>query len=72
MNWPDAESLARAGVPVRRTLWPLGRTLVYAPGAGTVRAVAVIAEAGVIAVVRAGQFTQAEFEAEDWVAANLI
>ena len=69
MTRREAIALARAGVPMRRPNWPTGKTLVFAAGRGTTRAIMVLTISGVVAPAKATDFTQAEFEATDWVQA---
>jgi hypothetical protein len=70
MTFPEARELAKAGAAVRREAWPVTRTLIYTAGAGSVRAVAAINNAGVspatLTVVKNSDFGQAEFAAQDW------
>lgn len=68
MTWWDVESLARAGIAVRRSAWPATKTLVFAgsTGSGGARAVAcIVADTG-LRVVSNAEFGATEFEATDW------
>lgn len=69
MTWWQIESLARAGVTVRRASWATGtsaRTLSFQSGAGSDRAVAVIREGAEERVSTTLDFTSEDFLASDW------
>jgi len=70
MTFTDARALAKAGVDVRRDSWPITKTLSFAKGPGSTRAVAVINNSAVspatITVVKNTDFGPAEFAAQDW------
>ena len=74
MRWfGEAEVLAKAGTPVRRRSWLsdgglVGKRIVYAAGAGTTRAVAVVRNGTAEGVVESGAFTSPDFLADDWEA----
>ena len=71
MTWWDAEPLARAGTPVRRSSWLqdgglLTKRIVYSAGAGTTRAVAMQRNATSETLIINTAFTAADFLADDW------
>lgn len=78
MTWPEAKALARAGTPVRRSIWASNRRLVYTAGGGSTRAVAVIetvtntATASTVdrTVVTQTDWGETEYNATDWVQAS--
>lgn len=69
MTWWDVEPLAKVGVPVRRTVWPTTKSVVFSAGAGTERAVAVLRNGASETVLASTDFALAEFTADDWMTA---
>ena len=76
MTWQNAESLARAGIALRRRTWlddaaTYGARVVYTAGAGVsgARAVAVWRKGETEEVISAARFGAAEWLADDWEAA---
>ena len=67
MTWWEIEPLAKGGVAVRRAVWAATKMVIFKPGLGTTRAVAVMRVGSVEAVITSTDFTAAEFEADDWL-----
>lgn len=61
MSWAEIVIFARQGKRVRREAWPVTWALWFFRGA-----VAMLDRGGNIAVVRAGEWTQADWQARDW------
>ena len=66
MTFSAAKALGKAGIPIRRSSWPVTKSIVYSRGPGSARAVAVLVVGGVVTVVKNTDFGPADFEAQDW------
>ena len=69
MTWWEVEALAQFGTPVRRASWATTKSVVFARGGGTERAVLVVRDGSAEAVASATTFGAVEFGAEDWLPA---